>query len=189
MKIKSAFFLFIFGVMLAGSLAPALQAQMAGPEGIYGFTVKTIDDENKSLAEYKGKVFLIVNTASKCGFTPQYRTLEQLYETYKDRGLEILAFPANNFRDQEPGSNAEIKNFCFLNYKTTFPLFSKISVKGADIHPLYAYLTTQSGFNGDISWNFNKFLVAPDGEIVARFASNVDPMSPEIVNTVEKNLP
>ncbi len=163
---------------------------VAVPEkSIYAFTAKTIDEKDKNLAEYHGKLLLIVNTASKCGFTPQYKGLEALYEKYNSKGFEVLAFPANNFMGQEPGSNEEIKNFCMLKFKTSFPLFAKISVAGGDIHPLYQYLTNESGFNGPISWNFNKFLVAPDGKVVARFASKVDPMSPELVGEVEKYLP
>ena len=156
---------------------------------IYSFTVTTIDGQPKSLNDYKGKALLIVNTASRCGFTPQYRSMEALYEKYKNSGFEILAFPANNFRNQEPGSDAEIKNFCALNYKTTFPVFSKISVKGDDIHPLYAYLTGAAGFEGPIKWNFNKFLVDPKGNIVARFDSPVDPLSADVTSRLEKILP
>lgn len=158
-------------------------------KNIHSFTVQTIDGEQKSLADYKGKALLIVNTASKCGFTPQYQPMETLYQKYKDRGFEILAFPANNFLGQEPGSDKQIKEFCSLKYKTTFPLFSKISVKGKDMHPLYQYLTKGSGFDGDISWNFNKFLVDPSGRVVARFGSRVDPLSPELTQKLEAILP
>ena len=158
-------------------------------QGIYGFTVKTIDGKEKSLAEYKGKALLIVNTASKCGFTPQYKDLEELYEKYRGRGFEILAFPANNFMHQEPGSDEEIKKFCDLRFKIKFPLFSKISVKGKDIHPLYAFLTSQKGMEGGISWNFNKFLVTPDGQVAARFGSRVKPEDKELIGALEKNLP
>ncbi len=158
------------------------------PADIYGFTVSDIDGKPVPLADYKGKVLLIVNTASRCGFTSQYKTLEDLYQKYKERGFVVLGFPANNFMGQEPGSNEEIKNFCFMNYKTTFPLFAKISVKGADIAPLYAYLTGVPGFEGGIIWNFNKFLIDRNGKVVARFASPVDPMSPELVNAVEQQL-
>src|SRR3989338_2371633 len=163
--------------------------QALAEEGIYSFTAKTIDGQEKNLGDYKGKLLLVVNTASKCGYTPQYKTMEELYQKYNAKGFEILAFPANNFRSQEPGTNEEIKNFCALQYKTTFPLFSKISVKGDDIHPLYQYLTSQSGFEGPISWNFNKFLISPDGHVLARFDSKTDPMSAEIISAVEKNLP
>ena len=157
-------------------------------KNIYDFTVKTIDDKDQSLADYKGKVLLIVNTASRCGFTPQYKGLETIYQQFKAQGFEVLAFPANNFMGQEPGDNNEIKNFCSLKYKTTFPLFSKISVKGQDMAPLYQYLTRESGFNGDISWNFNKFLIDKNGKVVARFDSSKAPESEEIVNQIKKLL-
>ena len=131
---------------------------------IYDFTMDNIKGEPVELSQYKGKVVLIVNTASKCGFTYQYDGLEELYQTYQDSGLVILGFPANNFLKQEPGTNEEIAEFCRLNYGVTFPMFSKISVKGEDIHPLYQYLTskeTNPEFEGNISWNFNKFLISP----------------------------
>ena len=156
---------------------------------IYDFKVKTIDGEEKSLEDYKGKAFLIVNTASKCGFTPQYQSLEALYEKYHGQGFEVLGFPANNFMEQEPGSNAEIKEFCSLKFHTTFPMFSKISVKGADIDPLYQYLTKESGFDGSISWNFNKFLVDPSGKVVARYGSSTDPLSGKLTSELEIILP
>lgn len=155
---------------------------------IYGFTMKTIDGQDKPLADYKGKVVLIVNVASKCGYTPQYKGLEALYEKYKDRGFVILGFPANEFGRQEPGTNDQIKKFCSDKYNVSFDLFSKIVVKGQGIHPLYQYLTTQSGFNGDITWNFNKFLAAKNGEIAARYDSAVTPGSTELVGEVEKLL-
>ena len=158
-------------------------------KNIYSFTVKTMDGEEKTLSDYRGKALLIVNTASKCGYTPQYKSMELLYEKYKDRGFEILAFPANNFGAQEPGSNEEIKNFCALNYHVGFPLFSKISVKGGDIHPLYDFLTREPGFAGPITWNFNKFLIAPDGIVMDRFDSKTDPLSPQIVSELERILP
>lgn len=156
---------------------------------VHDFKVTRIDGSEADLAAYRGKALLIVNTASRCGFTPQYAGLEKLYEKYHDRGFEILAFPANNFMGQEPGTDAEIEQFCQLKYKTTFPLFSKISVKGNDIHPLYRYLTTASGHNGDIGWNFNKFVVAPDGTVRARFGSRQDPLSAELTAAVEAVLP
>ncbi len=165
--------------------APAA-AEAGSPASIYGFKVRTIDGAETDLSAYKGKALLIVNTASRCGFTPQYAGLEKLYATYRARGLEVLAFPANNFMGQEPGTDAEIKEFCTLKYKTTFPIFSKISVKGDDIHPLYRYLTTQAGHDGEIGWNFNKFLVAPDGRVVARYGSRQDPMGPELTARIEE---
>ncbi len=158
-------------------------------KNVYDFTVETIGGGTKNLSEYKGKALLIVNTASKCGFTPQYKAMEELYQKYKGKGFEILAFPANNFMNQEPGNNEEIKNFCALNYRTTFPLFSKISVKGKDIHPLYKFLTEESGHNGGISWNFNKFLIDPAGNVAARYGSREDPLSPKLTSDLENVLP
>ena len=164
-----------------------MQAQETA--GIYGFKVRKINGEEVSLSDYKGKALLIVNTASRCGFTPQYGELEQLYQTYKARGFEVLAFPANNFMRQEPGSNEEIKQFCDLRFKITFPLFEKIEVKGRKIHPLYRYLTEQSPFKGKISWNFNKFVINAQGEVVARFGSRTKPTDKELIEQLEKVLP
>jgi len=158
-------------------------------DSIHQFRVRTIDGKERPLADYGGKALLVVNTASKCGFTPQYKGLEALYQKYRSRGFEVLAFPANNFMGQEPGSDAEIASFCEVNYKTTFPLFSKISVKGKDIAPLYSWLTKDSGFAGDIGWNFTKFLVGPDGKVVARFDSRTDPLDPKLVSQLEATLP
>jgi glutathione peroxidase len=164
-------------------------AQDNVPAGVHSFLMKMNDGQDKSLADYQGKVLLIVNTASKCGYTPQLGSMQKLYEQYKDRGLEVLAFPANNFMGQEPGTNEEIKNFCLLKYNATFPLFAKISVKGDDIDPLYSYLTEQSPFPGAISWNFNKFLVDAQGNVVARYPSAVDPMSEQITQKIDELLP
>ena len=157
---------------------------------VYGFTLPSIDGEPTALANYKGKVILLVNVASKCGFTPQYSALESLYEKYKDQGFVILGFPANNFGGQEPGTNAEIKSFCSTKYNVTFPMFAKVSVKGADCTPLYQYLTQQANpsLTGDIKWNFTKFLVDRSGNVVARFESPVKPDSPEVVEAIEKLL-
>lgn len=158
-------------------------------KNVHSFSVKTMDGQEKSLADFKGKILLIVNTASKCGFTPQYDGLEKLYQQYKNKGFEVLGFPANNFMFQEPGSDAEIKKFCSLKYNVTFPMFSKISVKGKDIDPLYEFLTQESALKGDISWNFNKFLVDSEGNVVTRFGSKAEPLSDEITKEIEKNLP
>ncbi len=163
----------------------------AQPASIYDFTMKDIDGKEVRLAEFRGKVVLIVNVASKCGFTPQYEGLEKLYEKYREQGLVILGFPANDFLGQEPGTDADIKSFCSLTYNVTFPMFSKISVKGRDQHPLYAFLTgkdTNPGFAGAITWNFNKFLVGRDGKIVNRFGSKTAPENPELVAAVEAAL-
>lgn len=156
--------------------------------GVYDFTLKDIDGKPVSLAQFKGRVLLLVNTASLCGNTPQYGGLQTLYDQYKDRGLEILAFPANNFGEQEPGDNEEIKSFCYTKYALTFPLFSKISVKGNDKHPLYHYLTEQSPFPGDVEWNFQKYLVDRQGTVIARYHHRTKPLSAEIVNGVTQAL-
>ena len=158
---------------------------------VYDFTLKDIDGKEASLAQYRGKVLLLVNVASRCGYTPQYEGLEKIYLQYKDRGFVILGFPANNFMGQEPGTNEEIKSFCSLKYNVTFPMFSKISVKGDDIHPLYKYLTDKQSdpqFGGDVKWNFNKFLVGRDGRIIGRFEPAVKPESPEVTQAIEKAL-
>ncbi len=167
------------------STAPKLNPKAAAETNVHSFTVKTIDGKAKSLADYKAKVLLVVNTASKCGFTPQYKALEGLYEKYKHHGFEVLGFPANNFLGQEPGTDEEIRQFCSLKFGVSFPMFSKISVKGKDIDPLYRYLTMESGYIGDITWNFNKFLINRDGRVVARFGSKTEPLSPELVGKLE----
>jgi len=159
------------------------------PMSLYEFSVKSNDGKDVSLAQYKGKALLIVNTASECGYTPQYKGLEELYQQYKGQGLEILAFPSNDFGGQEPGSDAEIKKFCELKYKTTFPLFAKIPVKGDAAHPLYKYLTGLKDNGGEVKWNFNKFLVKPDGTVVAHLASGADPTSADVKKQVEAVLP
>jgi glutathione peroxidase len=158
---------------------------------IYDFRVADIDGNDVNLADYRGKVLLIVNVASKCGFTPQYKGLQKLYSQYKDRGFEILAFPSNDFMGQEPGTNEQIKTFCQLNYQVGFPLFSKISVKGGSIHPLYRFLTEKSTnpkFAGSITWNFNKFLIDRKGNIVNRFDSKTEPQNPEAIKAIEEAL-
>ena len=155
---------------------------------VYDFTMDDIDGKPVNLGAYKGKVLLLVNTASLCGNTPQYGELERIYEQYHERGFEVLAFPANNFGQQEPGTNAEIKGFCLTKYSVSFPLFSKISVKGSDKHPLYQYLTEQSAFPGEVEWNFQKYLVDRSGQVVGRFHHRTKPMSPEVVDEVERVL-
>jgi len=158
---------------------------------VYDFTMKNIDGQDVKLDAYKGKVVMVVNVASKCGYTPQYEGLQALYDKYKDKGLVILGFPANNFMGQEPGTEAEIKEFCTSKYKVTFPMFAKISVKGEDQHPLYNYLTnkaTDPQFSGDISWNFNKFVIDRNGNIVARFGSKDTPEGEAVVAAVEKYI-
>lgn len=144
---------------------------------IYDFTVEDAQGKSISLSQYRNKVMIIVNTASKCGFTPQYKDLQTLYETWHDKGLEILAFPCNQFAGQESGTNDEIQAFCQLNYGLTFPVFSKINVNGKDSHPLYKYLRSKTGtrLGSLIKWNFTKFLIAKDGSIFKRFEPNVNP--------------
>lgn len=158
---------------------------------IYDFSLKDIDGKDVKLETYKGSVVMIVNTASKCGYTPQYEGLEAIYKKYKDQGFAVLGFPANNFMGQEPGTEKEIKEFCTLKYNVTFPMFSKISVTGTDQHPLYGYLTnkkTNPEFGGDISWNFNKFLIGKDGKVVARFGSKDKPQDEAVIQAIEKQL-
>jgi len=155
---------------------------------VYEFEMKTIDGKPQKLAVYKGHPFLIVNTASLCGFTPQYTDLENLYKKYESKGLKIAAFPANEFGAQEPGSDADIKKFCMTKYSVSFDLYSKIVVKGDGMHPLYQYLTKDSGFPGDIPWNFSKFLVDKKGKVVARFTPQDDPMGKTVGAAVEKAL-
>lgn len=179
---------------------------------IYDFKVTTIDGEEVSLEKYKGKVLIIANTASKCGFTPQYADLQKIYETYKDKGLEILGFPSNQFAEQEPGNNSEVKNFCQFNYGVSFPLFEKIDVRGTSAHPLFKYLSEQIPFNGldlnhpsgkildsflkekfpeflignSIKWNFTKFLINQNGEVVGRFEPTTEPL--DMIPEIEKLL-
>lgn len=157
---------------------------------IYNFNLMDIDGNEVSLEQYKGKVLMIVNVASKCGYTPQYEGLQQIYETYKDDGFVVLGFPANNFKGQEPGSNEEIKQFCTLEYGVEFPMFSKVSVKGEDQAELFKYLTSQPNpdFEGDIEWNFEKFLIGKDGLLKRRFRSAVKPESEEITESIENEL-
>lgn len=152
--------------------------------------VKDIDGKEVDLASFKGKVVLIVNVASKCGNTPQYEGLEKMYEKYKDKGFVILGFPANNFGKQEPGTEAEIKEFCTSKYSVTFPMMSKISVKGGDIDPLYTDLTKFSSKDakGDVDWNFAKFLVGKDGQIVDRFKAGVKPEDKKLIAAIEAEL-
>jgi glutathione peroxidase len=157
----------------------------------HDFRVKTIDGDERSLGDYRGRVCLVVNVASKCGLTPQYAGLQQLFERYQDRGLEVLGFPCNQFAGQEPGTDAEVKSFCETRYSVTFPLFSKVEVNGAGRAPLYAWLTgeaTQPDGPGDVKWNFAKFLVDREGRVVARFAPPTPPDAPELVAAVERAL-
>jgi glutathione peroxidase-family protein len=158
---------------------------------VYDFPLKTIDGEDITLEDYKGKLLLIVNVASRCGFTSQYKGLEKLYQDYKDQGLVVIGFPANNFGSQEPGSNEEIQRFCSTTFNVSFPMMAKISVKGKDSHPLYQYLTSKKSghkFGGGISWNFNKFIISREGEILGRFGSMTKPMDKKVLRVIEAAL-
>jgi glutathione peroxidase len=168
---------------------PSSEAIMG--KSVYDFSATTIGGEPKSLGNYRGKVLLIVNVASRCGLTPQYEGLEKLHETYGARGLRVLGFPANEFGAQEPGDDEQIAEFCTTNYGVKFDMFSKVKVKGPGIDPLFEYLTsaeTNGSFAGDIKWNFNKFLIDKDGRTIARFEPPVDPMSGQVKEAIEKAL-
>jgi glutathione peroxidase len=170
---------------------PLKEGEKMAEKSVLDFTMKSIDGDDVKLDSYSGKVLLLVNVASKCGYTPQYRGLESVYKKYKEQGLVVLGFPANNFFWQEPGTNEEIKTFCSTKYNVTFPMFAKISVKGDKIHPLYKFLTskqTNPEFGGAISWNFNKFLVDRAGKVVARFSSKDEPESEKVVQAIEQAL-
>lgn len=196
---KTLFMLFIlFGIMvlsadrdavLAGEKSPSLQ--VAGKEStapLYKFRLPDIDGHPVDLKSFKGKVLLIVNTASMCGNTPQYAGLQEMYERYQDRGFEVLAFPANDFGQQEPGTNEEIKGFCYTKYSVSFPLFSKISVTGSAQHPLYHYLTAHSPFPGRVTWNFQKYLVDRSGQVIGKYDPGMDPLARPIIADLEKAL-
>lgn len=179
----------ISSIILAKNFEPSKSTTMA--KSIHEFSVKNIDGQDVKLSAYKGQVALLVNVASKCGYTPQYDGLQAIYTKYKDQGLVILGFPANNFMGQEPGTNEEIKTFCQTKYNVSFPLFAKISVKGDDIHPLYQFLTskeTDPEFAGNITWNFNKFLVDQNGKIIARFDTKEKPEGEKITQAIEAAL-
>lgn len=160
--------------------------------GIHEIPVRTIEGDETTLESYKGRTLLVVNVASRCGFTPQYEGLQQLQETYEGRGLTVLGFPCNQFAGQEPGTHEEIKEFCSLNYGVAFPLFEKVDVNGEDRHPLFAKLTAREdadGKAGDVMWNFEKFVVSPEGEVVGRFRTQVTPTSDDLVSAIEEHLP
>lgn len=181
----------LLGTLLAGIPFAAIAAPETKENSVYDFAMKNIDGKIISLSVFKGKVMLIVNVASRCGHTPQYKGLEALYRKYKDRGLVILAFPANNFGQQEPGTDEEIKAFCTTTYDVTFDMFSKISVKGPDQDPLYRFLTspeTNPKFSGDVRWNFQKYLFDRKGNITGKFASGVEPLSDELTSAIEQAL-
>ena len=192
-------FIFLAVVVVALGAAAVYAYKMFGPgeaaanpappgSKFFDFTMKDINGKEVKLDAFKGQVLMVVNTASKCGYTPQYEGLQATYLKYKDRGFTVLGFPANNFMGQEPGTDEEIKDFCETRFKVTFPMFSKISVKGADQHPLYNFLTTQTEFKGDISWNFNKFLVDKNGNVIARFGSGDKPDGEKVIAAIEQAL-
>ena len=175
-----------FALLAAFFLMQTIAARAAS---IYDITVKDIDGKNISLGDYKGKVLLIVNVASQCGFTPQYKALEATYKKYANKGFVILGFPCNQFHNQEPGTDEEINQFCTSKYFITFPLFDKIEVNGANRHPLYQILAGKdSPFPGDITWNFNKFIIGKDGQILNRFDSKITPDSPQVAAAIEAAL-
>lgn len=179
----------LFAVIAAS--VPLAAAEENKDMGVYAFKVKDINGEVVDLSRYKGKVVMIVNVASRCGLTPQYKALNAVYKQYADKGFVVLGFPANNFMGQEPGTNEEIKFFCQTKYDVAFDMFAKISVKGDDIAPLYAYLTakeTNPGFSGSIKWNFSKFLVNRDGKVVARFSPTTKPDHKKVIAAIETAL-
>jgi glutathione peroxidase len=175
-------------IFFAGFLMVMILGAFAGNKTLYDFSARTLDGKSFDLSTLKGKKVLVVNTASKCGLTPQYATLQKLYETYKDRNFVIIGFPANNFASQEPGTNAEIKEYCTLNYGVTFPMMSKISVKGEDIDPLYKWLTSKL-LNGvvdaEVQWNFQKFMIDEQGRLVGFVAPKEKPDCEKIIRWIE----
>jgi len=171
--------------LLAGGVARAEDV----PDQVLDFRMRSLQGPEQDLAEYRGQVVLIVNVASRCGLTPQYRGLQQLFDRYRERGFVVLGFPANDFRGQEPGTDAEIREFCKANYGVSFPMFSKIHVTGEEIHPLYARLTAQpEPIGGAVEWNFQKYLVDRSGRVVARFKPRVDPLDEAVVQHLERLL-
>jgi glutathione peroxidase len=176
--------------LLAGA-EPQAGAEEPSSPAVIDHTVTTLEGDSLDLSTFRGRPLLIVNTASKCGYTPQYAGLQRVYERYGERGLVILGFPSNDFGGQEPGTASEIGAFCQKNYGVTFPMMAKVHAKGADIAPIYRTLTeeTPEGIRGEIKWNFTKFLVDGDGHVVARFGSSVEPEDAELVAAIEKLLP
>ena len=179
------------GVFAFGSFFSRADTTTPKEKSVLDFTMKDIDGKDVKLSKYRGNVIMLVNTASKCGYTPQYEGLQATFDKYKAQGFYVLGFPANNFGGQEPGTAAEIKEFCTTKYKVTFPMFAKISVKGDDQDPLYKFLTskeTNPNFAGDIKWNFNKFLIDRKGNVVARFDSKEKPDGEAVTQAIEKYL-
>ena len=172
----------------AEKIALLSQTRSQATARFYDFVMDDIDGKPIPLEKFKGKVLLIVNTASFCGNTPQYEGLQTLYQQYKDQGFEILAFPANDFGRQEPGTNEEIASFCYTKYAIDFPLFSKIVVKGPNKHPLYQYLTEQSPFQGGVRWNFQKYLLNRAGQVIGKFRPGLNPLSENVVQKIVQAL-
>ena len=185
-------FVVVAGALYANTTRKnSAESDLSSDPGVYSFSLVLIDGSPMPLAQFKGKIVLLVNVASKCGFTSQYKDLEALYQKYKDRGLVIIGVPANNFGNQEPGSNKAIQEFCSLNYGVTFPMAQKISVNGEDMHALYRYLTTTQPdrrMRGGIKWNFNKFLIDRSGQVVARYGSFTNPMSDTVRTDIDRLL-
>jgi glutathione peroxidase len=185
-KKSSPRFMFSVVSVILALFAVSTRSLPATESGVYQFKVKDINNRSVDMTSYRGKVLLVVNTASYCGYTSQYKSLQKTYLQFKDQGFEVLGFPSNDFGRQEPGSNKEIKDFCELNYKVSFPLFSKVVVSGNQKAPLFKYLTEDSGeaFKGSIDWNFEKFLIGKNGQVVGRFKSAVDPQSKELLSAI-----
>jgi glutathione peroxidase len=185
-----AMFITAVGVALVAGMAVRVMGAEEKKEtpAVLQYSVKDIDGKDVNLSQYEGKVLLIVNVASKCGNTPQYKQLEETYKKYHGQGFEILGFPANDFGKQEPGSEAQIKEFCTSNYSVDFPMFSKVVVKGPEKVDLYKYLTENAPKKGEVTWNFEKFLIGKDGKIAARFAPKTKPDAPEVVKAIETEL-
>ena len=179
-------------LLLAGAVAACVaSAQADEPANALNFKVKSIDGKEIDLSQYRGKVLLVVNVASECGLTPQYEGLEALQKKYADKGFTVLGFPCNQFGKQEPGTDAEISEFCQTNYKVTFPMFSKIEVNGENAAPLYKHLTSLDAKpkgKGQVAWNFEKFVIGKKGEVIARFAPKTEPDAPELIAAIEGEL-
>ncbi len=178
-------------VVDAGPMAAPPANHERPSDGIWGTAFETIEGRATTLGEFAGKTILVVNTASRCGYTPQFEGLERIHQRFKARGLVILGFPCNQFLSQDPGTDEEIADFCRVNYGVTFAMMSKIDVKGSGIHPLFAHLTQQSAesLRGEVSWNFEKFLIRPDGVPLARFRSSVEPEDDRVIQAIEAALP
>lgn len=172
--------------LLTGSFAVAEDAKT--PETIHGFKVKSLEGKEVDLAKYKGKVLLVVNVASRCGATPQYKNLQGLHDKFGDKGLVVMGFPCNQFGSQEPGSNEDIKEFCSTKYSVKFPMFDKIDVNGAKQAELYSFLKSNADDHSDINWNFEKFIIGKDGKVAARFGTRTKPDAPEVVRVIEEQM-